>query len=94
MEEDDKYFWVLLGDNVCQRVNKPKLFTERNDNGSIIFVGYDYSSCYDNNNSAYVVSHFWPVRSSITNNAMRNFVCIMNKVVLGLNGEVNESLSS
>ena len=94
MDENEKYYHVLLCSNIGVKVRKPILVTKHDRNGKVKAISYDYSVCVEDKATEYVITYFWPVRFKFNKNAIDNFIFILNKVVLDRNLLVNEVLSS
>jgi len=94
MEENEKYFYVLLCSNIRVKVCKPILVTKYGNNSKVKEIFYDYSVCVGDKVTKYVITYFWPVRFKFNKNAIDNIIFILNKVVLDKNLLVNEALSS
>ena len=94
LDEDEYHLKVLLRNDLCIKVNKPKMISLVGKDQKIKTVLYQYEEVTNENIDRFVVTEFWPIRIKIMKNAMDNMIYLINKLVLKEDMKVHQVLSS
>ena len=94
LDEDQYNLKVLLRDDLCIKVKKPKIISFVGTDEKIKTVLYQYEEITADNMDRYVITEFWPIRIRIMKNAMDNMIYLINRLVLKEDIKIHQVLSS
>ena len=94
LDEDQYNLKVLLRNDLCIKVKKPKIISFVGMDENIKTILYQYEEITADNMERYVVTEFWPIRIRIMKNAMDNMIYLINRLVLNEDMKIHQLLSS
>lgn len=94
INEYEHFFKVLIRNDLCIKIEKPKIISLMGSDQKIKSVFYEYEEISGDAIGRYVVTDFWSIRFKIITNAMNNMVYLINKVILKEDMKIHQTLSS